>query len=81
MYKSKARTYQVQVVKQVFTCNQLQLLDTGFLHADPHPGNLLRTPDGKIAVLDYGLMTEVGRCLIASMTVMTALVCMPRDNA
>lgn len=36
-----------------------QLLDTGFLHADPHPGNLLRTPDGKLAILDYGLMTTV----------------------
>ena len=37
----------------------IQLLDSGFLHADPHPGNLLRTPDGKICILDYGLMTEV----------------------
>lgn len=37
----------------------IQLLETGFLHADPHPGNLLRTPDGRIAILDYGLMSEV----------------------
>lgn len=32
----------------------IQLLDTGLLHADPHPGNLIRTPDGKICILDYG---------------------------
>lgn len=32
----------------------LQLLDTGFFHADPHPGNLIRTPDGKLAILDFG---------------------------
>lgn len=32
----------------------VQLLDTGLLHADPHPGNLIRTPDGKICILDYG---------------------------
>lgn len=25
----------------------ISLLDTGFLHADPHPGNLIRTPGGK----------------------------------
>ncbi|CAG9460317.1 unnamed protein product [Pedinophyceae sp. YPF-701] len=37
----------------------MMLLDTGFLHADPHPGNLLRTPDGKICILDWGLITEV----------------------
>jgi aarF domain-containing kinase len=37
----------------------IQLLDTGFLHADPHPGNLLRTTDGRVAILDFGLMTQV----------------------
>merc|ERR1719424_817582 len=36
-----------------------QLLDTGFFHADPHPGNMLRTPDGKLVILDFGLMTEI----------------------
>jgi aarF domain-containing kinase len=29
-------------------------LDTGLFHADPHPGNLIRTPDGKLAILDFG---------------------------
>jgi aarF domain-containing kinase len=37
----------------------IQLLDTGLLHADPHPGNLLRTADGRIAILDHGLV-QVG---------------------
>eukprot|EP01041_Mallomonas_annulata_P000891 gene891-1727_t len=36
-----------------------QLLDTGFFHADPHPGNMLRTPDGKLVILDFGLMTQI----------------------
>lgn len=36
-----------------------QLLDKGFFHADPHPGNMLRTPDGRLAILDFGLMTKI----------------------
>lgn len=32
---------------------------SGLFHADPHPGNMLRTQDGKLAILDFGLMTEV----------------------
>jgi len=36
-----------------------QLLESGFFHADPHPGNMMRTVDGKLAILDFGLMTEV----------------------
>lgn len=39
----------------------IQLLDTGFLHADPHPGNLIRTPEGKICIVDFGLMTYVSK--------------------
>lgn len=40
-------------------CYLKQLLDTGFFHADPHPGNMIRTPDGRLAILDFGLMTEI----------------------
>merc|ERR1719421_708926 len=36
-----------------------QLLETGFFHADPHPGNMLRTEDGQLVILDFGLMTEI----------------------
>ena len=36
-----------------------QLLETGFFHADPHPGNLLVTPEGKLALIDFGLMADV----------------------
>jgi len=40
-------------------CFLIQLLETGFFHADPHPGNLLVTPDGKLALIDFGLMADV----------------------
>jgi predicted unusual protein kinase regulating ubiquinone biosynthesis (AarF/ABC1/UbiB family) len=31
----------------------------GFFQADPHPGNLMVTPDGSIIVLDFGLSKEL----------------------
>ena len=31
----------------------------GFLHADPHPGNLLVEDDGTIVVLDWGMVLDV----------------------
>ncbi|XP_024976148.1 uncharacterized aarF domain-containing protein kinase At1g71810, chloroplastic isoform X2 [Cynara cardunculus var. scolymus] len=39
-------------------CSFNQLLEYGFYHADPHPGNLLRTYDGKLAYLDFGMMGD-----------------------
>ncbi|KAG5179566.1 ABC1 family-domain-containing protein, partial [Tribonema minus] len=40
-------------------CTLMQLLDKGFLHADPHGGNLLKTPSGKLAYLDFGLVSDI----------------------
>lgn len=40
-------------------CSLRQLLEHGFFHADPHPGNLLATPEGKLAYLDFGMMSEI----------------------
>ena len=40
-------------------CSLRQLLENGFFHADPHPGNLLATLDGKLAYLDFGMMSEI----------------------
>ncbi|MEA5118705.1 MAG: AarF/ABC1/UbiB kinase family protein, partial [Propionicimonas sp.] len=30
----------------------------GILHADPHPGNFLVTPDGRLAAIDFGLTAD-----------------------
>jgi predicted unusual protein kinase regulating ubiquinone biosynthesis (AarF/ABC1/UbiB family) len=40
-------------------CSLRQLLDHGFFHADPHPGNLLAMHNGKLAYLDFGMMSQV----------------------
>ncbi|WP_373478902.1 ABC1 kinase family protein [Geminocystis sp.] len=40
-------------------CSLRQLLEHGFFHADPHPGNLLAMPDGRLAYLDFGMMSTI----------------------
>lgn len=47
------------VIEVGVQCSLRQLLEHGFFHADPHPGNLLVTPEGKLAYLDFGMMCEV----------------------
>jgi len=39
------------------------LLEIGLLHCDPHPGNLLRTPEGKLCILDWGMVTKLDKDL------------------
>ncbi|MGK7922272.1 MAG: ABC1 kinase family protein [Trichodesmium sp.] len=36
-----------------------QLLEFGFFHADPHPGNLFALKDGRMAFIDFGMMDQL----------------------
>jgi aarF domain-containing kinase len=49
-------------------CFLTQLLDLGFFHCDPHPGNLLVSPEGKLVLLDFGLCSEIDQPSSKSMT-------------
>ncbi|XP_008782652.1 protein ACTIVITY OF BC1 COMPLEX KINASE 3, chloroplastic [Phoenix dactylifera] len=48
----------LDLVNTGIQCSLRQLLEYGYFHADPHPGNLLATPGGKLAFLDFGMMSE-----------------------
>lgn len=48
----------LDLVNTGIQCSLRQLLEYGYFHADPHPGNLLATPQGKLAFLDFGMMSE-----------------------
>jgi predicted unusual protein kinase regulating ubiquinone biosynthesis (AarF/ABC1/UbiB family) len=39
---------------------QMMMVD-GLFHADPHPGNVLVAPDGRIVLLDFGMVVRVPR--------------------
>jgi predicted unusual protein kinase regulating ubiquinone biosynthesis (AarF/ABC1/UbiB family) len=37
-----------------------QILNNGFFHADPHPGNVAVDPSGKLIFYDFGMMGRIG---------------------
>ncbi|WP_228023956.1 ABC1 kinase family protein, partial [Synechocystis salina] len=47
------------IIKIGVTSGLRQLLEHGFFHADPHPGNLFATLDGRMAYIDFGMMDQL----------------------
>jgi aarF domain-containing kinase len=50
-----------QLVDQGVLSSLRQLLEEGYFHADPHPGNVVVTRDGVLAYFDFGMMSEFRR--------------------
>ena len=47
------------IIRIGVTSGLRQLLEHGFFHADPHPGNLFATLDGRMAYIDFGMMDQL----------------------
>jgi predicted unusual protein kinase regulating ubiquinone biosynthesis (AarF/ABC1/UbiB family) len=54
------------------------LLVEGFMHADPHPGNILVQQDGVIVFLDWGMVTQLNRS--ARDTILRIALAAARDD-
>ncbi len=50
---------QNKIIEIGVTAGLQQLLEHGFFHADPHPGNLFATLDGQMAYIDFGMMDQL----------------------
>lgn len=50
-----------ELAEQLFRGYLEQVLVEGFVHVDPHPGNLLLTADHRIALLDLGMVLQLGQ--------------------
>ena len=48
-----------EVLKELAHSFLKQIFRSGLFHSDPHPGNFFVTPQGKIALLDFGSVTEI----------------------
>jgi predicted unusual protein kinase regulating ubiquinone biosynthesis (AarF/ABC1/UbiB family) len=47
------------LAEELFQAYLQQILIDGFFHADPHPGNVFLTDDGRIALLDLGMVGRI----------------------
>ncbi|XP_050219066.1 uncharacterized protein LOC126669607 [Mercurialis annua] len=57
----KALLNRKKLIDQGLYCSLRQLLEVGFFHADPHPGNLVATDSGFLAYFDFGMMGDIPR--------------------
>ncbi len=48
-----------EVIKLIAKTYLKQLLEDGFFHADPHPGNLRVMDDGRLAFFDFGMVGRI----------------------
>jgi ubiquinone biosynthesis protein len=58
-----------------------QILDHGVFHADPHPGNVLVEPDGRVVLLDLGAVDAVDEPLRAGLARLVRAVALGRKRA
>ena len=47
------------LARELFRAYLHQIIIDGFFHADPHPGNVFLTDDGRIALLDLGMVSRL----------------------
>lgn len=48
-----------ELADELFRAYLKQILIDGFYHADPHPGNVFLTDDGRIALIDLGMVARI----------------------
>jgi ubiquinone biosynthesis protein len=41
-----------------------QVLSDGFFHADPHPGNIFVLEDGRIGLVDFGMVDRISNDML-----------------
>ena len=85
-----------RIAKQGLASAVKQILEDGFFHADPHPGNLLVTEEMNLSIIDWGMvgrltekdrfeLTELLRSIVDrdsdALTHSLIRLCQPRENS
>ena len=59
LFSSPPRSHRInvaRVLKTLIYVHGIQMLKDGVYNADPHPGNVVVLPDGRVGLLDYGMV-------------------------
>src|SRR5512133_95351 len=68
-----AETHPEAMPRAINTLVRLMLqtiFEEGLFHADPHPGNVLVLPDGRLSLLDFGMMGELDEQMRESLSLL-----------
>ena len=66
--KLKSKNIDLSKIAEIGAISYLkQLVNYGFFHADPHPGNLAVSNSGKLIFYDFGMMGNISNSLQASL--------------
>jgi len=57
----EARLFAQKLLKSLTTAFGWSILESGFFHADAHPGNIFILDDGRIGLIDFGQVKQVGK--------------------
>lgn len=55
----EAKLFANKLLSALTTVFGRNILETGFFHADPHPGNIFILDDGRIGLIDFGQVKEL----------------------
>jgi ubiquinone biosynthesis protein len=57
-----------KAIKTLVKLTLQTIFEEGLFHADPHPGNVLVLPDGRLSLLDFGMTGELDEAMRESLT-------------
>ena len=74
LYASQHPEAMPQAIKTLVRLMLQTIFEEGLFHADPHPGNVLVLPDGRLSLLDFGMTGELDEPMRDSLTLLLEAV-------
>jgi ubiquinone biosynthesis protein len=74
LYATKHPEEMPRLINTLVRLTLQTIFEEGLFHADPHPGNVLVLPDGRLSLLDFGMTGELDEQMRESLTLLLEAV-------